>query len=135
MALRVLIVDDSRMARSLVSRTFQRLGCEVVGLAGDGYEAIDMYKRLNPDFVTLDLVMPKLSGQETLKALKEYDPAAVVVVVSSLSRKEAVLECVRAGASHYLIKPFREDNVRDVLTKIFPDVFAPDGDGRPVFDG
>ncbi|MBI5440087.1 MAG: response regulator [Deltaproteobacteria bacterium] len=121
MALRVLVVDDSATARGLISRVLQQQGCEVVGLASSGAEALEAYPRIKPDFVTLDLVMPQMTGQETLRALKAQDPSAVVIVISSLGMMKTVMECVKAGASYYLVKPFKSEKVRAVLKKCFPD--------------
>lgn len=119
--LRVLVVDDSRVARSVVVRAFQQHGCEVVGLAENGEHAIEMFQRLKPDLVTLDLVMPELDGVQALKQIKQLDPKAVVVVVSSVSKKETVVECIRNGAANYLLKPFDPVRIGEVLAQCFPE--------------
>ena len=129
MALRALLVDDSPTARGVIARTVQQLGCEVVGLASDGREAVDMYKRLKPDFVTMDIVMPQMGGEEALKEIRAFDPAAVVIVVSSLGMMKKVLDCVKAGASYYLVKPFSSEKLKEVLAKRFPESFPASGGG------
>lgn len=126
MALRALLVDDSPTARGVIARTVQQLGCEVVGLASNGREGVEMYARLKPDFVTMDIVMPQMGGEEALATIKRDDPAAVVIVVSSLGMMKKVLECMKAGASYYLVKPFTAEKLREVLAKRFPAAFPPE---------
>lgn len=121
---RALVVDDSRVARSVVVRAFQQHGCEVVGLAENGEQAIEMFQRLKPDLVTLDLVMPQLDGVEALKQIKQIDPKAVVIVVSSINKKETVVECIRSGAANFLLKPFDPARVGEVLAQCFPGRFG-----------
>jgi two-component system chemotaxis response regulator CheY len=121
MSLRVLVVDDSRVTRSTLVRMLQQLGCEIAGLGSDGVEAVDMYKRLRPDFMTLDLEMPNMGGQEALKLIRDYDPKAKIIIVSSVAMRTTVLECLKMGAIHYILKPFEPDKVSEVLQKSFPD--------------
>lgn len=125
MALRALLVDDSAMARGVIARTVQKLGCEVVGLASDGREGVEMYKRLRPDFVTMDIIMPQMGGEEALGAIRAHDPSAVVIVVSSLGMMKKVLDCMKAGATYYLVKPFTAEKLREVLEKRFPGALRP----------
>jgi len=132
MALRMLVVDDSRVARSVVARVFQQYRCETVGFAENGIEALTMYKKLKPDFVTLDMIMPKMGGFETLKAIKEYDPAAKVIIITSLNKRSTVISCLKAGADNFLLKPFDSDKVKDVLENCFPDHFSPSDEGPVV---
>lgn len=100
-------------------------GCQVVATASNGLEAVKKYKELKPDFVTLDLVMPQMGGIQTLVLLKKIDPEAVVIMVSSMSGKDKILECAKAGASHYILKPFEEEKVVEVLNKVvFKDAAA-----------
>ena len=127
MGLRALVVDDAPTAKALIARTLQQLGCEVVGLASNGQEGVEMYKRLNPDFVTMDLVMPQMTGQEALEAIRAHDPSAVVIVISSLGMMKKVLDCMRAGASYYLVKPFTPEKMKEVLQKRFPSAFEQEG--------
>jgi two-component system chemotaxis response regulator CheY len=122
MSLKALVVDDSRLARSILARAVQQCGCEVVGLASNGVEAIDLYKKLKPDLVTMDLKMPDMDGLTAMKAIRLHARDAVVIVVSSLSKKEDVLECVKAGASNYILKPFDVETVKTAIVKCFPDL-------------
>lgn len=118
MAKRALVVDDSPYIQKELSKILERNGCEVVATASNGLEAVKRYKELKPDFVTLDLVMPQMGGIQTLVLLKKIDPLATVIMVSSMSAKDKILECARAGASHYILKPFEEEKVAEVLHKV-----------------
>ena len=122
---RALVVDDSLYIQKELSKMLEHHGCQVVATASNGLEAVKKYKELKPDFVTLDLVMPQMGGIQTLVLLKKIDPEAVVIMVSSMSGKDKILECAKAGASHYILKPFEEEKVVEVLNKVvFKDAAA-----------
>ncbi len=118
MAKRAIVVDDSPYIVKELSRILEKHGCEVVATASNGLEAVKKYKELKPDFVTLDMVMPQMGGVQTLVLLKKIDPEAAVIMVSSMSGKDKILECVKAGARHYILKPFEEEKVVEVLHKV-----------------
>lgn len=87
----------------------------MVGQAIDGEEAVQKYQELLPDCVTLDIVMPKMDGIEALKQIKAIDPAAVVVMVSSAGTKDKVTEALLKGAKNFIVKPFEEEKVLEVI--------------------
>jgi two-component system chemotaxis response regulator CheY len=124
MAKRALVVDDSPYIQKELSKILEKHGCEVVGTAGNGLEGVKKYKELKPDFVTLDLVMPQMGGIQTLALLKKIDAEATVIMVSSMSGKDKIVECAKAGAKHYILKPFEETKIAEVLQKV---VFAEEG--------
>ena len=104
---RVLIVDDSPLVRDLIARGLSAYpGIEVVGLAGDPYEARDKIVKLNPDVVTLDVQMPRMDGVEFLRKLMPQYPVPVVMV-SSFTRDEGstTLAALEAGAVDFVVKP------------------------------
>ena len=111
----VLVVDDSKFLNDHIKRILEKGEYQVVGQALDGEEAVQKYQELLPDCVTLDIVMPKMDGLETLKRIKAIDPAAVVVMVSSAGTKEKVTEALLLGAKNFLVKPFKEEKVLEVL--------------------
>ena len=117
-AIRVLVVDDSAIMRKELREILLQLGHEVVGEAADGYEAVKRYKELRPDLVTLDIVLPRLDGIGTLRLLKTVDPKARVVMVSSMTSKKKVLECVKLGAEQYIVKPYDMKKVKEVLEEL-----------------
>ncbi|MBI5014302.1 MAG: response regulator [Deltaproteobacteria bacterium] len=118
MVKRALVVDDSPYIQKELSKILEKHGCQVAATASNGLEAVKKYREVKPDFVTLDLVMPQMGGIQTLLLLKKIDPAALVIMVSSMSGKDKILECANAGASHYILKPFEEEKVAEVLQKV-----------------
>ena len=115
---RILIVDDSNFMRQSLKAIMEHLGYTVVGTAENGIDAVAKYRDLKPDIVTLDIIMPQMGGLQGLKLLKSVDPDAVVVMVSSRADKESVVECAKAGAKHYLLKPFDETKVGEVMSRV-----------------
>ncbi|MBS7456960.1 response regulator [Coralloluteibacterium stylophorae] len=101
----VLLCDDSRALRMLTARQLADCGFEVVGEAGNGLEAVAQYRRLRPQLVLLDLVMPECDGRQALRDILAHDPAARVVILSSLGAENDIAECLRLGAKSYLQKP------------------------------
>ena len=115
-----LIVDDSPILRKSLRTILEKIGVAVSGEAANGVEAIKLFKESKPDLVTIDILMPQMGGIETLRFLKGLDPDVKAVMVSSLSGKEKVVECAKAGASHYILKPFDEGKIAEVLEKVLP---------------
>lgn len=118
MRLRVLIVDDALFMRNMLRDIFEKAGHEVVGEAGDGLAALEAYRRLKPDLVTMDIVMPLRSGIEALADICGEDPLARVIMCSALGQESLVLEAVKAGARDFVVKPFKEQRVLDVVQRV-----------------
>jgi two-component system chemotaxis response regulator CheY len=118
MSKRALIVDDSSTMRLMLRRLLEKNGFTVAGVGVNGADAVKLYQELKPDFVTLDMIMPRQNGLETLKQLKQIDPNATVIMISSLSAKDRLSECAVSGAKDYILKPFNEENVMTVLRKV-----------------
>ena len=118
MALSVMIVDDALFMRNMLKDIFSRAGYDVVGEAEDGEAALERYRELQPDLVTMDIVMPKRSGIEALRDIVSEDPKACVVMVSALGQDSLVLEAVEAGARDFIVKPFKEENVLEVVRRV-----------------
>src|SRR5829696_5800554 len=92
--------------RTLVARILVQGGFEVVGEAETGVEALEKYRTLRPDLVTMDLVMRDAGGLEAVRAIKEVDPKARILVCSAMAQKSLVDEVLAAGATHFVVKPF-----------------------------
>ncbi len=118
MPLRVMIVDDALFMRNMLKDIFTRAGHEIVAEAEDGKQALQRYLEIRPDLVTMDIVMPKCSGIEALRDIIAADPQACVVMVSALGQDSLVLEAVEAGARDFIVKPFKEDKVLDVVRRV-----------------
>ena len=116
---RVLIVDDSNFLRNSLKKILENLGFEVAGMAENGLTAITQYKELKPDVVMIDMIMPQMGGLDCLRVLKKMDPNAVVVMVSSISTQDTVVTCLKEGAKHYILKPFEENKVKQVMDSLF----------------
>ena len=118
MALSVMIVDDALFMRNMLKDIFTRAGYDVVGEAEDGEAALERYRELQPDLVTMDIVMPKRSGIQALCDIVSEDPEACVVMVSALGQDSLVWEAVEAGARDFIVKPFKEENVLEVVRRV-----------------
>ncbi|AMV73861.1 chemotaxis protein CheY [Desulfuromonas carbonis] len=118
MGLRVLIVDDALFMRNMLKDIFLRAGHQVVGEAANGVEAVECYRELHPDLVTMDIVMPLKSGIEALQEITAGDPAACVIMCSALGQDALVVEAVQSGARDFIVKPFKEERVLDVVRRV-----------------
>jgi two-component system chemotaxis response regulator CheY len=115
---RLLVVDDALFMRKLICGVAAEAGWEVVGEAANGLEAVVMYDRLQPDLVTMDLVMPEMGGLEALRRIRAHDPDARVVVVTALDQKQALMDSIREGALDFIVKPFERQRVLNLLAKL-----------------
>jgi len=120
---KVLIVDDATIMRLLIKKILNKLGIIHIIEAETAYDAIGMYKKFHPDFVTMDITMPmknKLKdGIEAVRQIKEYDENAKIIMITSHGEQEKVIEAVKAGAKNYILKPLKEDKVKKVIEKLF----------------
>lgn len=111
--LRVLIVDDSAYVRKTIRQILSRNpGIEVVGVAADGEEALEKVKELQPDVVTLDLMMPRLDGLGFLERQMASSPLPVIVVSTASGQHDMVLKALEAGAVDFVQKPSALANER-----------------------
>src|SRR5262245_9294024 len=116
---RVLIVDDALFMRSMLREILASTHrFEVVGEAANGREAVEMYRRLHPDLVTMDIVMPELDGIGAIREILKNDPKAAIVVCSALGQEALVIESIGAGARDFIVKPITAEKVLKVLDKI-----------------
>lgn len=118
MGLRILIVDDALFMRNMLKDIFTKAGFEVVGEAGNGVEGVELCRALKPDLVTMDIVMPLKSGIEALQDIAAENPKQKVVMCSALGQEALVLEAVQAGALDFIVKPFKEERVLDVVRRV-----------------
>jgi two-component system chemotaxis response regulator CheY len=118
MATRVLIVDDAVFMRNTLKEIFTAAGeFEVVGEASNGVEAIEKYRALKPEITTMDIVMPFKNGIEATREILNEDPQATVVICSALGQESLVTEAIEAGATDFIVKPFKTENVVQVVKK------------------
>jgi len=112
---KVLVVDDSAAMRMLITASLQDSEFDVVAAAKDGQEALQFFKNTSPDLVLLDIVMPGMSGVETLGHIMAIDKNAVVIMASSMGTDDAVQGALKAGAKNFLQKPIEQDAMLKVL--------------------
>lgn len=115
---RVLIVDDAAFMRLSIRTMLERNGFEVIGEAKNGLEAVQKYKELNPDIVTMDITMPKVTGVDALKVIRNYDPDAKVIMLSAMGQESIVKEAVLNGAKSFIVKPFKEEHIVKTLRSV-----------------
>ena len=118
MSKRVLVVDDSVFMRDIIKDIFAAGGFTVVGEAGNGVEAVEKYKELKPDLVTMDLVMPYRNGIDATREILRGDARALVVMCSALGQETMVMEAIEAGAVDFIVKPPRAEDVLAVVKKV-----------------
>ena len=113
---RILIVDDTLFMRSMLKDILKESkNFDVVGEAESGKQAIDKYLELQPDMVTMDIVMPDMNGIDAMKKIFEIDPEANIVMCSVLGQESLVMESVLSGARDFIIKPFTKEKVLNIL--------------------
>ncbi len=117
MASRVLIVDDAVFMRNTLKEIFTSQGFEIGGEAANGVEAVEKYKDVQPDITTMDIVMPFKNGIEATREIVKSDPGAVIVICSALGQESLVMEAIEAGATDFIVKPFKAENVVQVVKK------------------
>ncbi|MBU9721769.1 MULTISPECIES: response regulator [Bacillaceae] len=116
--MRVLVTDDAAFMRMQLKDIISKLGHEVVGEAENGKDAIEQYKKLMPDLVTMDITMPELDGINALKEIKSFDPHARVIMCSAMGQQGMVLEAIQNGAKDFIVKPFNQDRISEALEKV-----------------
>ncbi len=121
----ILIVDDSKFMRKMLSDILTEEGHQIVGEAENAREATEFYGKLRPDLVTLDIIMPEVEGADAISALKkmiESNPKARVVMISAMGQENVVEDCIRAGARDFIVKPFQSANVAGVVRAVLKSV-------------
>ena len=115
--MKVLISDDSILARKQLKDILQTMGTPTFIEATDGQSAIDQYKAENPDLVFLDIVMPKKDGNIAIQEIMAYDPKATIIIVASVGTQSQLKCALEAGAVDFIQKPIDNQQVIDVVNK------------------
>jgi two-component system, chemotaxis family, chemotaxis protein CheY len=116
--LKLLIVDDSNIIRRRIERSQQFEELVLVGTAGNGFEAIELFKRTDPDVVTMDLTMPRMDGIECIGKLVALKPAVRILVISALADKATAVEAMERGANGFLNKPFTDRQLNEAIAEL-----------------
>ena len=115
---RILIVDDAMVMRKIIGSIAVETGWEIAGEAENGLRGVELFQQLQPDLVTMDLVMPVMGGLEALTKIRESDPDSRVIVITAIDQKQTLVDAIEAGAMDFIVKPFQKEHVRSVLLKL-----------------
>ena len=118
MSRKVLICDDAIFMRTMVGDILQQAGFEIVGEAESGVQAIEKYRALKPDLVTMDIVMPDMGGIDAVREITKLDPGARVLMCSAMGQQALVVEALQAGARDFVVKPFQPSRVLEAVERI-----------------
>lgn len=116
--LKLLIVDDSNVIRRRIERCQQIENLQVVGLASNGVEAIEVFRRTDPDVVTMDITMPQMDGIDCVEQLVAIKPHVLILIISALADKATAVEAMEKGANGFLNKPFSDRQLNDALAEL-----------------
>ncbi|GAA0317288.1 chemotaxis protein CheY [Bacillus carboniphilus] len=111
----IMISDDAMFMRMQLKDILTKLGHDVVGEAENGLEAIEKYRELKPDLVTMDITMPETNGVEAVKGIKEVNPNATIIMCSAMGQKDMVVDAIKAGAKDFVVKPFDPKRIQEAV--------------------
>ena len=117
MAGKVLLCDDSMLVRKKLRALVEDCGFAVTE-AQNGRQAIEQYAKESPDIVLMDIVMPEVTGLEALAAIRQADPEAKVVMISSTGTSSKLIEALKQGAADFVQKPFEAEQIKELLTRL-----------------
>lgn len=116
---KILVVDDSAFMRAILKNILVDAGYEVIGEAGDGQDAIEKYKELKPELVTMDVTMPNVNGIEAARSIIDYDKDANIIICTAMGQDWMIMEAYNMGIKDFLIKPFKRAEVIEKVARIF----------------
>lgn len=115
---KILVVDDAKFMRLTLSSILSKANHEVIGEAENGKEAVELYRQLNPDLVTMDITMPEMNGLDAVKLIKKENPSALIIMCSAMGQSKMVVEAIEAGAKDFIVKPFDEGRVLEAINRV-----------------
>jgi len=115
---KILVCDDSAFMRMMLKKLLIDNGHEVIGEAGDGMQAVQLFRQLKPDLTTMDITMPKLDGVEAARLIRDENPLAKIIMVTAIGQQAVMNEALQAGASEFLVKPFDPEKVLSAIQKL-----------------
>ena len=114
----VLICDDAIFMRTMIGDILRQAGFQVVGEAENGQQAVEKYRTLRPDFVTMDIVMPEMGGIDAVREIVREDPQAKILMCSAMGQQALVIEAIQAGARDFVVKPFQPSRVLEAVQRV-----------------
>jgi two-component system, chemotaxis family, chemotaxis protein CheY len=115
---KILIVDDAKFMRMTLSTILKKANHEIIGEAENGKEAVELYQMLKPDIVMMDITMPVMNGIEAVRAIKQEDANAKIIMCSAMGQQRMVVEAIEAGAADFIVKPFEESRVIEAVARL-----------------
>lgn len=113
---KILVCDDSVLARKQLVDAVNEVATGATFIEGkNGAEAVELYKKENPDLVFMDIVMPEKDGTEALKEIKSFDEEAVIIIVSSVGTQEQLKKAIKLGAKDFIQKPFEKNQIKEII--------------------
>lgn len=117
----ILIVDDAAFIRTMLKDILTENGFNVADRAENGAEAIEKYKKLQPELVIMDIIMPEIDGIQAVKEIKKMDPNAKIIMCSAVGQQTMVNEAMQAGARDFVIKPFKAERIIEAVRRALND--------------
>ncbi len=115
---KILVVDDAPMVEGFMQEAMRTAGHQVAGVARTGRQAVELYGKLKPDLVTMDLNMPELNGMDALKEIVSQDPLAKVIIITAMDQPLIREDLMRAGAKAVLGKPIRLEKLLQTVGSV-----------------
>lgn len=113
--LKALVVDDEEHVRTYIVLVLRKLGIGTILEARNGEQALEMYKQERPDITLMDVNMPVMNGITSLQRIIEINPAAVVIMLTSLATRQIVEDSAEHGASHFVRKDTSKENMQKII--------------------
>lgn len=117
-SLNIMVVDDSAITIKKLTRMIEELGHSVVQVARTGRDAVEQYKLVNPDLVTMDITMPDMDGIEATRQIRSQYKDALIIMVTSHGQEQMVIDAIEAGALGYVIKPVKKEKLKESIDRI-----------------
>jgi two-component system chemotaxis response regulator CheY len=114
----VLVCDDAIFMRAMIGDILRQAGFDVIGEAETGVQAVEKYRELKPDLVTMDIVMPDMGGIDAVRAIIAEFPDAQILMCSAMGQQALVVEAVQAGARDFVVKPFQPSRVLEAVQRV-----------------
>ncbi len=114
----VLICDDAIFMRTMIGDILTQAGFQIVGEAETGLQAVEKYRALKPDLVTMDIVMPDMGGIDAVREIVKEDPSARILMCSAMGQQALVIEAIQAGARDFVVKPFQPSRVLEAVQRV-----------------
>ena len=114
----VLVCDDAIFMRTMITDILTQAGYDVIGEAETGAQAVEKYRQLKPDLVTMDIVMPDMGGIEAVREICKVNPEAKILMCSAMGQQALVVEAIQAGAKDFVVKPFQPSRVLEAVQRL-----------------